>query len=104
MQDLIERQKILDWLNQFAQSIFIRGPMYGSFAEQEATLVTLLSVRDFILGLSPRNSLDNSRNEICKKYQLKTIFSFSDQFQDKQPSIKEQEQFSQILKDWWEYE
>lgn len=103
MSDLIEKQRMLDWLNQVAENLFLRGTMYGNFAMQEATLDTLLSMKYFILDISPGAHADNIRYKICVKYKLNPVLSFSDQLKGESvPYSKEQVLFSTILKDWWE--
>lgn len=104
MTDTIEKQKLLDWLNQYADALLARGPMYGSFAEQEAIIRTLRSMRDFVSGKSPESFGDSARYNICRKYKLNSVLSFAYQVPgNPSSSSPEQAHFSQILRDWWEY-
>lgn len=109
MSDTIEKQKLLDWLEESVRPMFVRGPMWGTFAEQEAHLRALLDMRDFITGKPRGYSMNEPRNAICRKYKFPSPLSFANAVPyqgtpTEWPTKEEQEKFSQILKDWWEFE
>lgn len=105
MTDTIEKQKLLDWLNQYADALIARGPMYGSFAEQEAIMHTLISMRNYVRGKNPENPGDNARWIICNKHKLNPVFSFAHQINGNASRYSaDQEYFSKILREWWEHE
>lgn len=109
MSDTIEKKVLLDWLEESAQPMFVRGLMWGSFAEQEATLRTLLDLRDFLTGKPNGYSMGVPRYAICRKYRYPSPLSFADAAGRREPptewpSKEDQEHFSQVLKDWWEFE
>ena len=106
MKNTIDKQELIDWLNEYASHLLVRGPMFGSFSEQEAILHTLLNMRSFVTGKNSSNHINESRYNICRKYKFNLVFSFSDQvpLSKSCASSKEQAYFSQILIDWCEYE
>ena len=97
--DVIEKKKVLDWLEHYVNALVERGPTFGSFLEQEATLSTLLTFKYFILtdGDAEQLSLFDARHSVAKKYRLTSVLSFSEQ------NIYSQELLSQILRDLWDF-
>lgn len=106
MSNTIEIQTLLDELNHQAESLFKRGPMYGSFPEQEATLYTLLTIRDFTLRRhSPTDFFRSARYQICQKHKMNSVLPFYEQLKGKVPYyLDEQEYFSKILRELWEFD
>ncbi len=88
-----DKQKFINHLNEQAVNLIARGPMYGDSSAQEASLMTLIEIRNFIDDAP--EAMHESRKQICKKYKYFTKLTFHDQ-------TAMQDHFSQVLKDWWD--
>jgi hypothetical protein len=101
MKDSIPKATLLEWLDKYASALIARGPIYGSFIEQEAIMSVLITMRDLVSQTnrsSPSRISNVARYHIAEKHKLLGTLAFNEQLKD-----AEQSDFSKILKDWWEF-